>query len=242
MQESSGREYYGANGLKPIWLHKGFLSIYSQPICRRPGSKRYVTLCSDRDLIYETPFLSLKLPKELRPFFDAKTEPGEGVKTPCILGKLICTREDDEEAYYYTANLMVPPGTGKSSELLLADLFIPQMRIADEAGGSSSQKGYVMVSDYLGGQELFLPADRMPRDLNPHELSGVLFHGKIVHTHKAGQGLPLIHVVNNSVYSPRAFIQNAEKLTELIKQIHAGEKFWWDDYGAPPESPEPAKL
>jgi hypothetical protein len=236
MQEGGNREYYGAQGSAPIWQHKGYVSILSQPICRRPGSNRYVTLCQDRDLVDDTPFLSLKPPKELRSFFDGKTEPGESVKTPCIVGKLICTREDGGEEYYHTANLMVPPGTGKSSELFLADLFIPQMRIADAEGGRALQKGYIMVSDYLGDQELFVPAERMPRELNPHELSGILFQGKIVHTHKTGNGLPLIHVVNNSAYSPRAFSQNAEKLAELNELIRGGEKFWWDYYPAWSES------
>lgn len=212
--------------------NKGLISIYTSPILAQDRSTHkgaYVTSCQDLDGI---DVLFLNIPQELQPFFDKRIENQYPMCTPCVVGECV-----DEEHSYHNATLLVPPGINRDSKLFRNGLVIPNMKIV-----GTVWKGYLMESEHLGPQRLFVPALRSfetLKELDPDAWSKIRFQGIIYDAHKGEKRKrpfhPFIYTRENSITDKEILDENAKRMEGLKEAMAKHEvKFWWEwEYDIP---------
>lgn len=178
---------------------------------------------TDKDDVYRaTSFdykavMFIKEIEGLEPYFEEASRDDNRRYVPCVVGSRTHPR-----LRYYNAKLLAPPDTKEDSELFVPGLIVPDLEIGGTIVSASECKGFIMHSEYLGGQKFYVPPIKMLKDIPTS--SNVRFQGKIVYTNKGDKKLPFVYITMDSRDDPEIFLQNRKEL-ERIKMSE--ENFWW---------------
>ncbi len=195
-----------------ITLERGTISVHTFPRHKRDDGT-FRSPCDD----YPNLPLFISPPKELVRCLEkiARNNLGESdrkkvIYTPCMIDNI----QYQEKTSYYRAWLLSPPGIDRNSRLFVPDLAVPNLRLYRTFMVRGNVTGYIMVSDYIGKQEFFVPPHK-EIDLE-HTYQGVI------------QDVPE-DPRRRPVISIKQFIESiAEKNRSNSWEIRTSDsKFWW---------------
>jgi hypothetical protein len=200
-------------------IPSGYISLETFPV--RLAQTDFLARSSD----FQVTFF-LHHPEKIDRYFDQAafnwpfiTRSAARVYMPCATDRRL--RQDRT---HYTADLVVPPNVCRRQELLTEGLIVPGMHIVTTVERDGVVKGFVLESDFSGGQEYFSPQARIINELRRNqpdpELQGLITDVPSVRGHR-----PCVMLKNDSVHHPDVIAQNREAIGTLDTSF---EKYWWD--------------
>ncbi len=148
------------------------------------------------------------------------------VMAPCMIEKKAYTKHTDN-TYYWTRPI-VPPGTNKNSKFFLPELIVPCVYIHDSVKIKNGGMGYIMVSEYLGGQKLFVDGNKIRDDTTLQEN---MFHAVIKATNSETEGKNPLVILLREPLSKEIIKQNRDEISHmerLQRKNRTNDMFWWD--------------
>lgn len=189
-------------------IPKGSISIYTFPLFLQGDA--YRTCCDD----FSTA-LFIRPPRELEPYFEeaCKTWGSDNpTLTPCVIG-----RRTHRELPYHNARLLVPPYITEDSPLFVSGLVVPAVKME-----RSTPNGYILSSDYLGPQRLYLSLSQA----QIQNLQRAYFQVIIEEVYRDRRRHPKVSIVDNSPENSGIVEQNKHMLDKL--KMVPKERLWWN--------------
>ncbi len=145
---------------------------------------------------------------------------------PCLIQEQ-AEAKHTSSSYYWTRPL-VPPGIYKGDKFFVADLIIPCVHLYDIVTTRSGGKSYIMLSEYLGSQRLFVDGNKIK---DGSSLQGNIFHA-VIRDAKDGKKCknPLVTLFRDPL-SKEILRQNRDEFSSmemLQRKTNVNEMFWWD--------------
>ena len=197
-----------------IKIPKGTISIHTFPVCEQGYS--YRTCCDDYSVN-----IFIKPPEELRQHIQRAAESPhtrydtqKNVYTPCVIDKIV-----HRQLSHHRAWLLSPPEIDTNSELFVPGLLIPDLRLQEVIERGSRLMGYILISDYAGGQQFFAPPKA-----GIDTTSSTKYQGVVEEIPQDKRRKPVARIELSSNGNDRVFQDNAGKLEDIAS---SSLKFWW---------------
>jgi len=118
----------------------------------------------------------------------------------------------------HCGRLLIPPKIDQKSELFFQGLVVPDMQLHDEVRRDGSLRGFILLSEYLGNQQLFTSQRKNIGDSPNTRYLGWIFE-------VGRRRIPVVNIAISTDINETVFRENESKL-ELI--LNSSSRFWWN--------------
>lgn len=191
-------------------LQRGTISIHTYPT--RIQGDAFRTCSEDFEL-----YVFMRPSEQLHRYFLRAAEccrSGADVYTPCIVEQRVHRDLPHHRGWVLTPN---------ARNQLFLKTVVPDLKLRNVIHRAGEIKGYVLASEYMGGQEFYAPVKERIQD-GP----GIVYHGMIEFPAADESKRPVVRITTTLDARNPVLEQNAAALEEFAFLRQGPIRFWWD--------------